>query len=76
MCLAVPMRLREIRADGMGLGELDGAEHEIDLSLVAEPHVGDFVIVHAGYAIEKLDEREADERIALFTELAKDLQTP
>jgi hydrogenase expression/formation protein HypC len=76
MCLAIPMRIREIRADKMGIGELDGAEHEVDLSLVADPRVGDFVIVHAGYAIEKLDEKEADERIALFGELVKSWQTP
>jgi len=64
------MRIQEIRADGMGVADLDGAEHEVDLSLVAEPTVGDYVIVHAGYAIETLDQREADERIALFKELA------
>ena len=70
MCLAIPMRIREIRTDGMGMGELDGAEHAVDLSLVADPRPGDFVIVHAGYAIEKLDRKEADERLALFKELA------
>jgi hydrogenase expression/formation protein HypC len=70
MCLAVPMRIREIREDGMGLGDLDGAEHQVDLSLVAAPRAGDYVIVHAGYAIEKLDRKEADERLTLFRELA------
>jgi len=70
MCLAVPMRIEEIRADGMGVGDLDGAQHEVDLCLVADPRIGDYVIVHAGYAIEKLDRQEADERIALFKELA------
>ena len=70
MCLAVPMRIQEIRADGMGVGDLDGAQHEVDLSLVADPSVGDYIIVHAGYAIERLDREEADERIALFRELA------
>ena len=54
----------------MGIGELDGAEHDVDLSLVPDPRVGEYVIVHAGYAIEKLDQKEADERIALFRELA------
>ena len=71
MCLAVPMRIREIRPDGMGIGDLDGAEHEVDLSLVAGVKAGDCVIVHAGYAIEQLDEREARERMALFEELAR-----
>jgi len=64
------MRIREIRPDGMGMGELDGAEHAVDLSLVADTRPGEYVIVHAGYAIEKLDQKEADERLALFKELA------
>jgi len=70
------MRIREIRADKTGVSELDGTEHEVDLSLVADPRVGDFVIVHAGYAIEKLDEKEADERVALFKELAASWEAP
>lgn len=71
MCLAVPMRIQEIRGDGIGIGEYDGTRRELDLSLVAEPRVGDYVIVHAGYAIEKLDESEADERLLLFKEIAE-----
>jgi hydrogenase expression/formation protein HypC len=70
MCLAVPMQIQEIRTDGMGVGDLDGTQHEVDLSLVSDARVGDYIIVHAGYAIEKLDRQEADERIALFRELA------
>jgi hydrogenase expression/formation protein HypC len=70
MCLAIPMRIQDIRTDGMGVGDLDGTQHEVDLSLVADPRIGDYIIVHAGYAIEKLDQQEADERIALFRELA------
>lgn len=64
------MRVREIHADGLGVGDLDGLEQEIDLSLVAAPRVGDYVIVHAGYAIEMLDEVEAKARLDLFKELA------
>jgi hydrogenase expression/formation protein HypC len=76
MCLAVPMRIREIREDGMGVGEMEGACHEVDLSLVADPAIGDYVIVHAGFAIEKLDRAEADERLALFRELAASWEAP
>jgi hydrogenase expression/formation protein HypC len=70
MCLAVPMRLNEIRADGLGVGDLDGSRHTVDLSLVENPAPGDYVIVHAGFAIEKLDRAEADARLALFQEWA------
>jgi hydrogenase expression/formation protein HypC len=64
------MRIVEIRNDGTGLVELDGSRREANLSLLTNPKTGEYVIVHAGFAIEKLDERDANERIALFDELA------
>lgn len=70
MCLAIPMKLLEVREDGTGLGDIDGSRYEVSLSLVAEPRTGDYVIVHAGFAIEKLDVEEANARLALFEELA------
>ena len=71
MCLAVPMKVVEVRPDGSGVADLDGARHEVNLSLVNDPRLGEYVIVHAGFAIEKLDEAEANERLALFDELAR-----
>ncbi|MCB9477090.1 MAG: HypC/HybG/HupF family hydrogenase formation chaperone [Deltaproteobacteria bacterium] len=71
MCLAVPMRVIEAKADGRGRVELDGALYDVDLSLIEDVHPGEHVIVHAGFAIEKLDEAEADARLALFDELAR-----
>ena len=70
MCLAVPMKLTELREEGTGVAELDGSRHDVDLSLIEDPRLGDFLIVHAGFAIEKLNRQEADERLALFEELA------
>jgi hydrogenase expression/formation protein HypC len=69
MCLAVPMKIVEAGPDGTGVCDLDGIRHEVNLSLV-DAELGDYVIVHAGFAIEKLDREEADARIALFEELA------
>jgi len=69
MCLAVPMRLVEI--EGVrAVADLDGARHQVDVSLIDGVELEDYVIVHAGFAIEKLDRAEADERIALFDSLA------
>ncbi len=65
------MSIREIRPDGLGIAEFEGVRREVDLSLVANPRVGNYVIVHAGYAISILDEREAGERLALFKEMAE-----
>ncbi len=70
MCLAVPMRITEMLEDGTGVCELESIAYHVDLSLVEDPQVDDFVIVHAGFAIEKLDREEADSRLELFQELA------
>ena len=71
MCLAVPMKIKELREGGMGVSLAGGIENEVNLCLLEDPHEGDYVIVHAGFAIEKLDEEEAQERIKLFRELAE-----
>lgn len=65
MCLAIPMKL--IKNNGItGVVELGSLHKEIGLQLVEDVKVGDYVIVHAGYAIKKLDEKEAAETIALL----------
>jgi hydrogenase expression/formation protein HypC len=71
MCLAIPMKIAELRADGTGVVDLDGSRREANFSLITDPRQGDYVIVHAGFAIEKLDEKEANEQLALFAELAR-----
>lgn len=70
MCLAIPMQLTEIRDDGSGIGDISGSRHAVDLSLIENAATGDYVIVHAGFAIEKLDEDEANTRLGLFDQLA------
>lgn len=71
MCLAVPMRIESIDADGLGTAHLGGTNHKVNLSLLESVAVGDYVIIHAGFAIEKLDQVEADERMKLFAEMAE-----
>ncbi len=66
MCLAVPMRIVELRDGNIATVELDGASCRVDVSLIDDPKKGDFVIVHAGFAIERLDTDDADERLELF----------
>lgn len=68
MCLGVPGKLVEIRGT-KGVIMYGGAKREIDLSLIEEPQTGEYVIVHAGFAIEKLDEEEAQETLRLFEEM-------
>ncbi len=65
MCLAVPMKL--IKINGVtGIAEIGNLQSEIGLLLLENVNIGDYVIVHAGYAIQKLDEKEAAETIALL----------
>lgn len=71
MCLAVPMRVESMDANLLGRACLDGTIYDVDLSLLDDPAVGDYVIVHAGFAIEKLDPVEADARLALFRKLVE-----
>lgn len=65
MCLAVPMKL--IKLNGVtGVVELGSLHKEIGLQLLEDVKVGDYVIVHAGYAIKILDEKEAAETLTLL----------
>ena len=70
MCLAVPMKVVGLRPGGAGVAELGGTRYDVNLALLDEVSVGDYVIVHAGFAIERLDRDEADARLALFCEMA------
>ena len=70
MCLAMPMQLIRLADDGSGIADLDGIHYTVDLSLIEDPAVGDYIIVHAGFGIEKLNREEADERLQLFARLA------
>jgi hydrogenase expression/formation protein HypC len=70
MCLGIPMKIVAVDPAGTGTVELDGVRHAVDLSLIEGPQTGDHVIVHAGFAIERLDPAEADARIELFQSLA------
>ena len=68
MCLAIPTRLIEIRPGAQAIVELGGIRKEISIALVPEAVVGDYVIVHVGYALARLDPSEAARTLALFAE--------
>ncbi|MHB1296113.1 MAG: HypC/HybG/HupF family hydrogenase formation chaperone [Anaerolineae bacterium] len=70
MCLAIPARISSITGDS-GIVEIGGVEREISLALTPEARVGDYAIVHTGFAISILDEEEAQESLRLFAELAQ-----
>ncbi|HOL65830.1 MAG TPA: HypC/HybG/HupF family hydrogenase formation chaperone [bacterium] len=68
MCLAVPMKLVEKKGEE-GVVELAGVRRKIRLDLVDNVRVGDYLIVHAGFAIEKLNLKEAKKTLKLFQEI-------
>jgi hydrogenase expression/formation protein HypC len=71
MCLALPARIAETLPDDMAIIDLGGVRKEISLGLVEDVGVGDYVIVHVGYAIAKLDPVEAEKTLALFAEMGQ-----
>ncbi len=69
MCLAIPALVVELLPDDMARIELDGVRKEISLNLLDDVQVGDYVIVHVGFALQKLDPKEAAQTLTLFAEL-------
>ena len=69
MCLAIPAQVIELRDGDNAVVDLAGVKKEISLSLVDGVAVGDYVIVHVGYALNKLDPEEAEKTLALFAEM-------
>ncbi len=71
MCLAIPARIEQLTAGDCAIVNLGGVRKEISLALVDDAGVGDYVIVHVGFALQKLDVDEAEQTLALFAELGR-----
>lgn len=68
MCLAIPARVVQLLGGELARIDLGGVHKEISLALVEDVAVGDYVIVHVGYALSRLDTDEAERTLALFAE--------
>lgn len=73
MCLAIPARVVERLQADEAIIDAGGVEKRVSLALVPEAAVGDYVIVHAGYAISRLDPEEALRTLALFAEMQREM---
>ena len=72
MCLAIPMRLIEI--DGVsGVAEVDGVTRAVRLDLLPEVVLGDYVLIHAGLAISRVDAEHAEETLTFLRSLADEV---
>ena len=69
MCLAIPALIVQRLEGDVAVIELDGVRKQISLALVPEAQVDDYVIVHVGYALTRLDPEEAQRTLALFAQL-------
>ena len=69
MCLAIPAIIVNIE-DGMGTVDMAGVQKKVSLILLEEAQVGDYIIVHAGFGIHKIDEEVAMESLRILREAA------
>ena len=73
MCLAIPLKITNI--NGMdAVGERDGIRRKIRVDFIKEPKIGDYVIVHAGFAIERLKKEQAEADMAAAREVENALR--
>jgi hydrogenase expression/formation protein HypC len=69
MCLAIPARLVEVGETGVAMAEVSGVRREVSTALLPEANVGDWVLVHVGFALHTIDEEEAARTLALLEEI-------
>ena len=69
MCLGIPGKVVSIAATGLAEVDFSGVRREVSLMLCPEVEVGDYVLVHVGFAIQRLEHEEALETLKLFDEL-------
>lgn len=75
MCLALPARVIDIDAACQhGTVDMGGVRKQVSLALLDEVQLGDYVIVHVGYALTRLDQEEAEHTLTLFAQMAADTE--
>lgn len=70
MCLGIPARVTEVDESGLGKADYLGTKVRVNLALLEDIKPGDWVIIHAGFAISRLDEEEAQETLSLLRDIA------
>lgn len=70
MCLAIPAYIEQLTGENYAIVNMSGIRKEISLELVDNAAPGDYVVVHAGFALQKLDPIEAQRTLAMFAEMS------
>jgi hydrogenase expression/formation protein HypC len=68
MCLAIPVKVKKLLPDNEAIVEIGQVQKKISLALVDDVKAGDYVILHVGFALQKIDPDEAAKNLALFSE--------
>jgi len=68
MCLAIPARILRIEGN-LALVDMAGVKREADIRMVSNARVGEYILIHAGFAIEKIAKKDAEETLRLFREI-------
>jgi hydrogenase expression/formation protein HypC len=68
MCLAIPVQITEILPDEMAKVSLDGVTRVVSTALIDDPRVGDYVVLHVGYALAKIDPEEAERTLEMLAQ--------
>ncbi|BAS26501.1 HypC/HybG/HupF family hydrogenase formation chaperone [Limnochorda pilosa] len=76
MCLAIPGRILELRDDRMALVDMGGITRRVSLDLLEGVGVGDWVTIHVGFAISRIDETEARQTLELLRQIADAMEDP
>ena len=71
MCLAIPVQVTELLPDDMARVSLDGVTKVVSTALVEDLKVGDYVVLHVGYALSKIDPEEAARTLELFASVGE-----
>ncbi len=74
MCLAIPAEVTRLLPDEMAIVSIDGVSKEISIALIEDLAVGDYVIIHVGYALTKIDPEEARRTLELLREFSAEGQ--
>ncbi|MCX7760391.1 MAG: HypC/HybG/HupF family hydrogenase formation chaperone [Hydrogenothermaceae bacterium] len=75
MCLSIPSRVEEIIEDQFAIVDTMGVKRKVSLHLMPDPvNIGDYVLIHVGYAIAKLSEEDALESLKIYEEIIKELE--
>ena len=69
MCLAIPVKVEKVLQDDMAIVDIDGLKKEISVSLIDDIAEGDYVIMHVGFALNKIDPEEAQKTLEIFRDM-------